>query len=382
VFSRARPILVRYDALFKVPARLEILVQLNSGVSRFSQVGKFLTIYPRSLAEAAAIAGELHIATRDLCGPEIPFDARFRKKSLVYYRYGAFQRCAKRAARSDIVFDVGGKPHSDRRGPGHAVPRWLDDPFRRRWASSKQPRHGGPIGTDFLPFKVIAQRGKGGVYEAIDLSVSPARLVITKEGRRDGETAWDGEDGYARVQREGRVLRRLRAADVPVPEVIREFSQDGNRYLVLEKVAGRPLLPLNRANPARTSWRRAQRILEQLGACLSQMHAAGWVWRDCKPSHVFLYRGEMRLIDFEGACRIHEERVLPWGSLNYAPPVTHKKFYRSRGVREDDYALGVIAFQLATGQFPPSSLHHRAALYDRVGCPDFLQVKINGLLER
>jgi Protein kinase domain len=377
-----RPILVRHDVLFKVPARLEILALLNSGVSQFSQVGKFLTIYPRSLTQTTVLARELHLATRGLRGPEIPFDARYRKKSLVYYRYGAFRDNPQGKDRPAMVFDPAGNSHPDRRAAGHAVPRWLDDPFQRAGAGSR-PAHGmGPVGGDYLPFKVITQRGKGGVYEAIDLSVSPARLVILKEGRRQGEISWDGEDGYARVRREGRVLRELRAAGVPVPDVFHEFSQDGNRYLVLEKIAGRPLLPPNRPQPAKTSWRRAQKILEQLGACLSRVHAAGWVWRDCKPWHIFLYRGEMRLIDLEGACRTRERRVLPWGSIRYAPPASGEKFYRRAGTMEDDYALGVIAFQLATGQFPPSSLRRRASLFDRVGCPKFLQVKINDLLER
>ena len=380
VFSRVRPILVRHDALFKVPAQLEILARLNAGVSQFSQVGKFLTIYPRSLAETSELARELHYATRGLYGPEIPFDARYRKKSLVYYRYGAFQRYPKGQPGVGTVFDLGGKPHLDRRAAGHAIPRWLDDPFKRPRARSIQGNGSGPIGKDFLPFKVITQRGKGGVYEAIDLSVSPARLVIIKEGRRHGETAWDSEDGYVRVQREGRVLRELRAVGVPVPELLHEFRQNGDRYLVLEKVTGRRLLPRNRSQPAKTSWRRAQKVLEQLGACLSRMHAAGWVWRDCKPWHIFIYRGQMRLIDFEGACRIDEKKVLPWGSLNYTPQFSQNGFCRRRGVIEDNYALGVIAFQLATGEFPPSSLRRRAVLYGRAGCPDFLRVRINDLL--
>ena len=380
VFSCAWPILVRYDALFKVPTRLEMLAQLNSGVSQFSQVGKFLTIYPRSFAEAAELARELHLATRGLRGPEVPFDARYRKKSLVYYRYGAFRNNARGPAKSGTVFDPAGNAHPDRRSAGHAIPPWLNDPFKRPRARSTQRNGTGPIGEDFLPFKVITQRGKGGVYEAIDLSASPARLVIIKEGRRHGETAWDGEDGYARVQREGRVLRELRAVGVPVPEVLHEFRQDGNRYLVLEKVAGRPLLPRNRSQPAKISWRRGQETLEQLGACLSRMHAAGWVWRDCKPWHIFIYRSEMRLIDFEGACRIDEKQVLPWGSLNYTPRFSQNRFSRRGGVIEDDYALGAIAFQLATGQFPPSSLRRRAVLCNRVGCPDFLRVRILNLL--
>ena len=88
----------------------------------------------------------------------------------------------------------------------------------------------------------------------------------------------------------------------------------------------------------------------------------------------------MRLIDFEGACRIREKRVLPWGSRYYTPQFSQNSFCRRAGVTEDNYALGVIAFQLATGEFPPSSLRRRAVLYDRAGCPDFLRVRINDLL--
>jgi serine/threonine protein kinase len=149
---------------------------------------------------------------------------------------------------------------------------------------------------------------------------------------------------------------------------------------VLEKLPGRPLLPMNRSQPAKISWRRAQRILEQLGAFLSRMHAAGWVWRDCKPWHIFIYREDMRLIDFEGACRIDEKDVLPWSSLNYTPRFIQNRSRRRCGVIEDNYALGVIAFQLATGQFPPSSLRRRVVLCARVGCPDSLCVKICKLL--
>lgn len=380
VYSRARPILAAYDALFKVPARLEVLAQLNAGSAHFSQVGKFLTIYPRSLTEACELAHKLHAVTRDLEGPEIPFDLRYRNKSLVYYRYGAFRKYVRGLRRGEIIFDSAGKPHQDLRAAGRAVPRWINDPFKLPQQVRSRQRTTSRLGTDFLPFRVITQRGKGGVYEAVDLSVSPARLVIIKEGRRNGEVAWDGEDGCARVKREGQILRQLRAADVLVPRVLDEFSHNGHRYLVLEKVRGRPLLSRNRIHPAKSSWRRAQRIVEQLRNCLSRMHAAGWVWRDCKPWHIFVHRGQMHFIDFEGACRPWQRQVLPWGSRKYMPPAAHKKFYRRAGASEDYYAMGVIAFQFATGQFPPPNLGRRSALYRRAGCPDFVRALINSLL--
>ena len=204
--------------------------------------------------------------------------------------------------------------------------------------------------------------------------------MIIKEGRRHGETNWDGRDGYALIQHEARVLRKLRAARLPVPGILREFTENGNRYLVLEKIPGRPLVAAKRMQPARPSWRRAEKILEQLEPLLSKMHAAGWTWRDCKPSHIFVHRGTVRLIDFEGACRIDQTALPPWGSPDYISPASRGKFSRRAGTLEDDYALGVIAFQFLTGKFPPAAAHRRAALYRRAHCPAPLREKIDRLL--
>jgi hypothetical protein len=376
VFARAEPILCKRDVVFKVPCRLELLKSLNSGLVDFSQIGKFLTIYPRSTDEALALARDLHRATLGLPGPRIPFDASYRKESLVYYRYGTFRPRAD--GTSGFIHPPQGKRYRDKRAPKRAIPPWLEDPFQKSRARKAKMR--GLFLREFHVFKAKAQRGKGGVYEAIDLSVQPVRRVIIKEGRRHGETNWDGRDGYALVKHEAEVLRKLRRAGLPVPEILREFTQNGNRYLVLEQIPGRPLLAEKREQPSKMSWRRAERILEQLAPMLSKMHAAGWTWRDCKPSHIFVHRGAVRFIDFEGACRKGQTELLPWGSPDYIPPRDHGKFSRRAGTLEDDYALGVIAFQFLTGKFPPAAAHRRAALYKHTRCPEPLRGKIEGLL--
>jgi Protein kinase domain len=376
VFARAEPILRKNDAFFKVPCRLDLLRSLNSGLADFSQIGKFLTVYPRSTDEALELARDLHRATRGLSGPRIPFDARYRKDSLVYYRYGAFRRWVD--GTSGFIHPPRGRRYRDKRAPKRAIPRWLEDPFQKSRARNAKMR--GLFLREFLVFKAKAQRGKGGVYDAIDLSVQPVRRVIIKEGRRNGETNWDGRDGYALVKREAQVLRKLRTAGLPVPRVLREFTQNGNRYLVLERIPGRPLLAAKRAQPLTTSWRRAERTLEQLAPMLSRMHEAGWTWRDCKPSHIFVHRGTVRFIDFEGACRNGQTELLPWGSPDYVPPRYHGKFSRCAGTLEDDYALGVIAFQFLSGKFPPAAAHRRAAIYKRTRCPEPLREKIDRLL--
>jgi hypothetical protein len=346
---------------------------LNCGIPHFSQVGKFLTVYPRSDAEAVRLARELHRATRGLTGPNVPFDRRYRRNSLVHYRYGLFAE-----PRGGIVLrDPQGKSRRDKRTFGSAVPAWVTDPF-------PQQRHipaPGPIGRDIIVYKAHAQRGKGGVYEAVDITVSPPRQVILKEGRRHGETDWNGLDGFGLVRREARALKALRKAAVPVPELLREFTQSGKRYLVIEKVAGRALLRHDVQQPTQTSWRRAEKCLDQLAPLLAKIHAAGWVWRDCKPSHVFVRRGELRLVDFEGACRIDETDVLPWGVLHYMPPIYRGTFRaRAPGTLEDDYALGVMSFQFLAGKFPSRSPGERGKVYRRSGCPPALRQRIERLL--
>lgn len=369
------PVLQAADALFKVPARLSLLMEMNSGLPQFSQVGKFLTIYPQSTSEARRFASTLHRATRGLQGPEIPFDQRYRRNSLIYYRYGEFRRTDE----SDgVIHDLHGKAHPDRRAAGCAVPPWLDDPFTK--APKNRQKSRGPIGHDYLAFRVLAQRGKGGVYEAIDLSVSPARLVILKEGRPLGEIDLQQRDGFARVQNEARLLRLLRGHGLPVPEVFAEFTQAKKKYVVLEKLPGRPLLAQARPRVAKPSWPRSAKITRQLGTLLARVHAAGWVWRDCKPSHIFLHRGEMLLIDFEGACRREDTKALPWGSPPYLPPAERIAFRRAAGTLEDDYALGVIAFQLGTAELPASNLRQRAAQYRRSNCPAHLRKEVERLL--
>jgi serine/threonine protein kinase len=374
IFQRALPVLRQSDALFKVPCRLELLASLNSGIPDFSQVGKFLTVYPRSDEEAVKLARDLHRVTRGLAAPQVPFDAQYRRHSLVYYRYGAFRGANEKGG---LIQRPDGRWVADKRAPGRAVPSWIADPFNRRKETRRQS---GPLGTDFLAFKTKMQRGKGGVYEGIDLSVSPPRLVIIKEGRRHGEVDREGRDGYARVRHEAKVLRRLQKVFVPVPRIFREFSQDGNRYLALEKVAGRPLMAANRLQPGKVSWGRAATILEHLGPILSAIHAAGWVWRDCKPSHIFIHRGRWRLIDFENACRLNHRKIASWKSPHYLPPTTTKSFRRRPGAGEDDYALGVIVFQFGTGKFPPIEARRREAIYRATRCPVGLRKRIEMLL--
>ena len=116
------------------------------GIPAFSQIGKFITVYPRSTAEAVDLARRLRTATRELPGPEIPFDVSYGKRSLVYYRYGSFRRSGKGSPADGVIIDLAGRSHPDRRASGHAVPRWLSDPFQKSRGQSDRTHVGAALG--------------------------------------------------------------------------------------------------------------------------------------------------------------------------------------------------------------------------------------------
>ncbi|HEV3408739.1 MAG TPA: phosphotransferase, partial [Chthoniobacterales bacterium] len=144
------------------------------------------------------------------------------------------------------------------------------------------------------------------------------------------------------------------------------------------RLAGQPLIPRTQTHPANPSWRRAARILDRLEPLLARIRLAGWVWRDCKPSHILVDRGTYHFIDFEHACRREEKRGTPWISPDYSRAVNCAT--RQPGTAEDDYALGVIAFQFLAGRFPPPTRRGRARIYHRTGCPVRLRERIERLL--
>src|SRR6185503_19225848 len=93
--SRVAPYLKRHDILFKAPCSLEELEKLNAGLFYgYSQVGKFLTVYPRNDSEALCLASELDRLTKGLPAPVVPFDSQFGPGSNVFYRYGSFSNDA------------------------------------------------------------------------------------------------------------------------------------------------------------------------------------------------------------------------------------------------------------------------------------------------
>lgn len=357
VLEMVGPLLQSSGTLFKGPASLQELNKLNCGLYYgYTQVGKCLTVYPATTEAAVLLAEQLHQLTAGLTAPAVPFDLRFRPESCVHYRYGAFKQqeiehedgtylLALRNPEGQLVPDV--------RESVIARPEWISDPFVIQSPPDCAPSTKSPLTTTFRAFCALAQRGKGGVYQALDLSVQPPRLCILKEGRTGGEPDWEGRDGHWRVRNEGKVLGTLRALGIAVPRVYASFEVEGNFYLVTEFIEGVSLQTLLNQRQRRLPLRRVLQYGVQLSQLLAQMHVAGWVWRDCKPSNLLVTKdGALRPLDFEGACLLNQPNPLPWGTHNYVPPEFNKGLSGQSSATTDLYALGVVLYHLLSGHFP------------------------------
>ncbi|HEX8283789.1 MAG TPA: hypothetical protein VF588_10565 [Pyrinomonadaceae bacterium] len=357
VLKRIAAPLSERGAQFKGPSSLRELQRLNSGLLYgYSQVGKFITVYPRTAEEAISLARLLHGLTRGLPAPSVPFERRFRPGSSVFYRYGSFKRI-------DLDNEDGTRMHAVRDPEGRLVadvresvsaPAWVSDPFAGRAAVRRRAvSPGGPLATTYRALQALTQRGKGGVYKALDLRASTPRVCILKEGRARGETAWDGRDGRWRVRHEKGALCALRAAGVDAPRVYSSFEEGGNYYLVTEYVEGESFQALLNRRRRRLSLSQVFAYGERLSRMLSGIHAAGWAWRDFKPANVIITEGgDLRPLDFEGACPVERPDPSPWGTPGFTPP--HAGDTPQAGVCGDLYALGAFIYFLLTGRLPQS----------------------------
>jgi eukaryotic-like serine/threonine-protein kinase len=210
-----------------------------------------------------------------------------------------------------------------------------------------------PLETRFLPGVVLADRyriigllGKGGmgeVYRADDLKLGqPVALKFLPPGLDSNP------------ERLGRFLGEVRAArQVSHPNVCRIYDAaeaDGHHFLSMEYIDGEDLASLLR-RIGHLPKDKAIQIARQLCAGLAASHEIGLLHRDLKPANIMIDgRGRARITDF-GLARFVEEvkgvEILS-GTPAYMAP--EQLTGREVSVRSDLYSLGLVLYELCTGQ--------------------------------
>lgn len=350
VLETIAPLLTERGVPFKGPAALLELKRLNVGLFYgYTQIGKAFTVYPRHEGEACELALLLDAATAGLAAVPLPFERPVRRGSAVFARYGAFR--SDPAGGTVVLKGPRGEETPDSR---LANPPWAVRPAALGPERGTRSRP-GPLATRYRVYEALSQRGKGGVFRALDLTVSPLRLCVVKEGRRNGEVDLDRSDGRRRIRREAEVLLNLAAKGLPVPAVYDQFVGAGNRYLVIENVEGETLAARLAAEREALPDREALRLAQATAGLVSGVHAAGWAWRDIKPNNFMLTaEGALRPIDFEGAARLHSRVNSPWGTAGYLPPEWRDTTHADPA--QDVHALAVMIHQIFTRILPAPNM--------------------------
>lgn len=265
------------------------------------------------------------------CGTEIPLDAPA----------GLCPKCLLTAGfESHAPFDSEGE--RSRSSPGQ---------------TGFQPPSVAELAPRFPHLEILELLGKGGmgaVYKARQPGLD--RLVAVKilppEVGRDKAFA-------ERFTREARALARLNHPNIVT---IHDFGQtDGLFFFVMEYIEGANLRQAMQAGRLKPEG--ALAIIPQICDALQYAHDEGIVHRDIKPENILLdKKGRLKIADFglskllTSAGRESPEASLTgtnqvMGTLHYMAP---EQMHGTKTVdhRADIYSLGVIFYELLTGDIP------------------------------
>lgn len=221
-----------------------------------------------------------------------------------------------------------------------------------------------PPGAKVGAWRVVGLHGQGtygAVYRAVSVGQDEPVPVALKVALHLGD---------ARFTREVTLLSRLDHPSIPRVLDHRHWKQPTGAaypYFVMEWVEGPPLYAW--AGEQNPTSRQVLRLLGQLAGALQAVHAAGAVHRDVKGDNVLMRHEDSRamLVDF-GSANYRGAARLTWltqppGTPAYRSPEAWQFLLRF-GLASDEhyvatpaddvFALGVTAYRLVTGEYPPS----------------------------
>jgi len=195
--------------------------------------------------------------------------------------------------------------------------------------------------------QVIGKGGMGVVYLARDpiLQRFVALKVLAPHLAAD-------ETVVARFINEARIAASLQHPNIVT---VYEAGQDGDLvFMAMEFVDGKDLATLLRQK-GRLHPDEAIAILKAIASALDYAHQRGVIHRDVKPSNVLVSEdGIVKLMDFGIARVIGGERHTKTGVLVGTPEYMAPELWEGKEAdkRADLYALGVMAYEMLTGEVP------------------------------
>lgn len=224
------------------------------------------------------------------------------------------------------------------------------------------PLHPGEELDHYRIDSVAARSGMASIFRGTDLRTGQAVAIKVPHPEMEGDVLF-----FDRFRRERDIGVKL-----DHPGVVKVFPEDGQSqvYMVMEWVEGRLLRQIMREEK-KLAPERAVKIALGIAGVLDYIHAHGVVHRDLKPENIMVDANDnVKLIDFgiagsEGARRLTFASLTQvMGTPDYISP-EQVKGKRGDG-RSDVYALGVMLYEMLTGQTPFRGPNAFAIMNDRL----------------
>ncbi|MBV8760110.1 MAG: serine/threonine protein kinase [Deltaproteobacteria bacterium] len=198
----------------------------------------------------------------------------------------------------------------------------------------------------------VGEGGMGVVYKARQMSIDRIIALKMLNQQMQGDQTW-----VQRFYNEAKACSRLQH-----PNTIRMFdfgqTQEGRLFMTMEFLDGQSLRDVLQRGPIAPN--RVIKILIQCCASLAEAHSIGIIHRDIKPDNVFLLNMAgspdfVKLLDFSVAKLLEGDRMKTQAGVVFGTP-QYMSPEQGRGLpldaRSDLYALGVLAFEMLTGNVP------------------------------
>ena len=222
-------------------------------------------------------------------------------------------------------------------------------------------------------YEILAKLGEGGmgaVYKVRHRYLDEIRII--KVMQPELELIESVKERFLGEAKRGKQLRHPNLAEV----IDFSVTADGTYYIVMEYIEGVNLRDILTRNGGPLDYKMVVPIAEQALDALGFLHSKKFVHRDISPDNLMVTDdadGDQRvkLIDLGIAKSLESTRQLTMvgkfiGKVRYASP---EQFSGNVDARSDLYSLGIVLYELLTGEMPITGHNQMAIIAAHVSKP-------------
>ncbi len=235
------------------------------------------------------------------------------------------------------------------------------------------------VGSAIGRYRIVSKLGRGGmaeVYKAFQPSLQRYVAIKVMLGHMV-----DDQDFVDRFEREA--LNTSKLTHPNIVKVIDFDSEYGKYYMVMDYIDGPTLKSEIKARKVAEkpfTFKEIARIFSALCSAVDYAHARKMIHRDIKPANVMINQeGEVVLTDFGIVRSMEGTQHTATGALTGTPAYMSPE--QGRGERADErsdiYALGVMLYEMVTGDVPYDADTPFAVIMKHINEPLPLPSKVN-----